>query len=564
MDQNQTGATLFAACLVNQGVKQIFAIPGAKIDALFNALEDTDIELILCRHEQNAVFMAAAYGRLTGSPGVVLVTSGPGVSNLTTGLLTATTEGDPVIAIGGNVARSMRFKQSHQSADNAELLKQVTKSSIEILVPHNIPEVIENAFRLSMKPRSGGCFISLPQDVLNESTSVQPLDKTPTIFSEARNSLYLQSSVTAASSIVASKITEAKCPVLLLGEEASRYDVTEAVRSLLRHHEISCVGTYQAAGCISKELLHLFAGRVGLFRNQPGDELLSKSDLIITVGYNPVEYDPEVWHTDMTKPIIHIDYNPCDVHLTYMPVIECLGDIALNLKQIQAMLPKKSNLYNQSYIDAQRNKIKQELVLDKNASGPLIHPLRFIRELREAITDNTLVISDIGSHYMWLARYLWVYEPRRLLFSNGQQTLGVALPWAIGAHFMSMGSKSIDNIISISGDGGFLFSAMELETAVRVGANFTHFVWCDGSYNMVKEQQLMKYNRASAVDFGYVDITKFAESFGAHGFLLDKADNLGAILHEANSIKGPVLVEVPIDYSDNANLFKDLYEDVGH
>ena len=564
MGQNQTGATLFAACLVNQGVKQIFAIPGAKIDALFNALEDTDIELIACRHEQNAMFMAAAYGRLTGDPGVVLVTSGPGVSNLTTGLLTATTEGDPVIAIGGNVARSMRFKQSHQSADNAELLKQVTKSSIEILVPDNIPEVIENAFRLSSKPRSGACFISIPQDVLSESTSIRPLDKASMIFSEERKSLYLQSSVKEIISIIATKITEAKCPVLFLGEEASRYDVTEAVRSLLCHHEIACVGTYQAAGCISKKLLHLFAGRVGLFSNQPGDELLSKSDLIVTIGYNPVEYDPEIWHKDTAKPIIHIDYNLCDVHLAYMPVIECLGDIALNLKQLQSMLPKKSNIYNQSYIDAKRNKIKQELDIAKNKSESLVHPLRFIRELREAITDNTLVISDIGSHYMWLARYLWVYEPRKLLFSNGQQTLGVALPWAIGSYFVSRDLKSIDNIISISGDGGFLFSAMELETAVRVGANFTHFVWCDGSYNMVKEQQLMKYNRESAVEFGHVDIIKFAQSFGAHGLLLDKADNLRAILNEANSIKGPVLVEVPIDYSDNAELFETLYEDGGH
>ena len=113
-----------------------------------------------------------------------------------------------------------------------------------------------------------------------------------------------------------------------------------------------------------------------------------------------------------------------------------------------------------------------------------MHPLRFIHDLREYADDDTLIISDVGTHYMWLARYFWNYKPRHLLFSNGQQTLGVALPWAIGAHFANPQQK----VISISGDGGFLFSAAELETAVRLGANLVHIVWRDGAYNMVKEQ----------------------------------------------------------------------------
>ena len=162
------GAQLLVKCLEAQGVEYIFGIPGAKIDSVFNALLDSSIQLIVCRHEQNAVFMAESYGRLSGKPGVVLVTSGPGISNMTTGLMTATTEGDPIVAIGGNVARAMILRGSHQSAKNAQIMEAVTKSSVEVEVANSIPEVVENAFRTALAPRAGASFISLPQDVLLE------------------------------------------------------------------------------------------------------------------------------------------------------------------------------------------------------------------------------------------------------------------------------------------------------------------------------------------------------------------------------------------------------------
>ena len=209
-----TGGQLVVKCLEAQGVEYVFGIPGAKIDSVFNALEDSPIQLILCRHEQNAAFMAAAYGRLTGRPGVVLVTSGPGVSNLATGLLTATTEGDPVVALGGNVSRGMALKSAHQNTDNVQLMKPVTKTSVEVQVPQNIPEVIANAFRVATAPKSGACFISFPQDVLLESTAAPVIPLQPKISYGASN----QSTVMA----VANLINHAKFPVLLLGEEASR------------------------------------------------------------------------------------------------------------------------------------------------------------------------------------------------------------------------------------------------------------------------------------------------------------------------------------------------------
>ena len=166
----QSVAQHIIECLQANKVEIIFDIPGAKVDSLFNALKDSDIKLVICRHEQNATFMAQAYGRLTGKPGIALVTSGPGVTNLTTGLLTATTEGDPVIVLGGNVPRSMIYKASHQSAKNMQILQGVTKSSIEVYAKENVAEAIANAFQTSLQPQRGACFISFPQDILSENT----------------------------------------------------------------------------------------------------------------------------------------------------------------------------------------------------------------------------------------------------------------------------------------------------------------------------------------------------------------------------------------------------------
>lgn len=541
-----TGGQLVVKCLEAQGVKFVFGIPGAKIDAVFDALEDSNIQLVLCRHEQNAAFMAAAYGRLTGEPGVVLVTSGPGVSNLATGLLTATTEGDPIVAIGGNVSRAMKLKESHQNTNNVALMKPVCKTAVEVLMTQNIPEVIANAFRTAKEPRSGSCFISLPQDILSEQTNASVIAPLPKIQYGASNHALLMR--------VTNLINQAEFPVLLLGQEASRPENTKIIRELLKKTHLPTVSTFQAAGVVSRNCVSCFAGRVGLFRNQPGDHLLNKADVVITVGFNCVEYDPEIWNAELRKKIIHIDYLPANIHETYQPTAEVLGDIHDNMQVITSLISDamvEKNKKNVKPFHDEHQKII-ESGETKQSKNNLMHPLQFIHELRHAIDDDALVVCDIGTVYMWMARYFLSYQPHHLLFSNGQQTLGVALPWAMAGRFVYPHKR----IISMSGDGGFLFSAMELENAVRHKQDFVHFVWRDGCYNMVKEQELMKYKRRSGVDFGEVDLVSFAKAFGAKGYELKNPSDFKSLLKEAFAQKGPVLVDIPIDYSDNPKLFE--------
>lgn len=546
MKNGKNGAKLLVECLEARGVTHVFGIPGGKILAVFDALIDSSIKVILCRHEQNAAFMAAMHGRLTGKPGVVLVTSGPGVGNLTTGLLTATTEGDPIVAIGGSVPRAMLLKASHQSANNLQLMEAATKKCVEVSVIEEIPEVIANAFRIATEPHAGAVFISLPQDVGRELTDL----KAPVV----PKPILLGGAALVSINDALAQITQSKHPVLLLGEESSRLNNCEAIRRFIEKAKIPVVGTFQAAGVVSRKLVHYFGGRVGLFKNQPADILIDESDLIVSIGFNPIEYDPEIWNKDQKKQIIHINYDPAAIRQGYLPIMELVGDIATTLDDITQKITPHTVL--------DYKKLSQEYLTEtdegKNYNTMPLHPLRFIHELRHILDDDAMVICDIGNNYIYMGRYFLSFNPHHLLFSNGQQTLGVALPWAMAAK-MVYPNKTV---VSISGDGGFLFSAMELETAVRLKLHFVHFVWVNGGYGMIKDDEMRTFHRVSAIEFGKIDIVKFAESFGARGYKISSADELAPTIRAALAGDGPVLVEIPIDYRDSPKLFEALHEGI--
>lgn len=547
-EKQLTAAELVVDSLEKQGVQYIFGIPGAKIDAVFDVLNDHGPELIVCRHEQNAAFMAAAVGRLTCKPGVCIVTSGPGATNLATGLVTADVENDPVVALVGNVRRDDKLKRTHQSMNNEALFKPITKFSAEVADANNVPEVMINAFRAAETSKPGAAVISFPQDLLFEKTNVKAIDPRP------KPELGMASSTAIDQAIEALK--HAKMPVIIVGMRANRFSVVKAVRSLLMKISLPVVETFQAAGLISRELEEHFFGRVGLFRNQPGDLVLEKADVLLTIGFDPVEYDPKYWNISGERKIIHLDEGRADIDHYYQPEIELIGNIETTVNEIEKRLNRLSiSEDGWRFLDEMRSKLAIDGEPLKERHSNLVHPLEFIHTLRNTISDDTIVASDIGSHYIWLARYFRTYEPKTLLFSNGMQTLGVGLPWAMAASLVNNHSKTI----SISGDGGFLFSAMELETAVRLKLPVVHFVWRDGSYNMVAFQQEMKYNRTSGVEFGKIDTVKYAESFGAKGLRVQSPDELEAVVQEAlNYNEGPVVVDVPVDYSENIELGKIL------
>ncbi|MEG0781480.1 acetolactate synthase AlsS [Carnobacterium sp.] len=548
--EKKYGADAVVESLENLEVEYVFGIPGAKIDRVFDRLVDGGPELIVARHEQNAAFMAAGIGRITGKPGVVIATSGPGASNLATGLVTATAEGDPVLAIGGQVKRADLLKLTHQSMDNAALFEPITKYSAEIQEPENISEVLANAYRAAEGAKQGASFVSIPQDVIDspiKNKVIAPL-QIPKLGPASPVEITLLSQ----------RIKAAKLPVFLLGMRASSPEITEAIRNIVRVSDIPVVETFQGAGIISRELEKSFFGRVGLFRNQPGDMLLKRSDLVITIGYDPIEYEARNWNAESDADIIVIDSTPAEIDQYFQPEKELVGDIAQTLDFLLPYL-KGYKLDDDStlYLNSLQEKLAQRDIPPVDENRLYTHPLAVISTLQKLVTDEMTVTVDIGSHYIWMARHFRSYEPRHLLFSNGMQTLGVALPWAIAAALV----RPTTQIISVSGDGGFLFSAQELETAVRRKLNIVHLIWNDGRYNMVEFQEEMKYGRSSGVDFGPVDFVKYADAFGAKGLRVTKPSELEKVLKEAFATKGPVIVDIPIDYKDNQELGKTILPD---
>ncbi|HFM8988704.1 TPA: acetolactate synthase AlsS, partial [Enterococcus faecium] len=535
---------------INHHVDYVFGIPGAKIDGVFNELEDQGPELIVTRHEQNAAFMAQAIGRITGEPGVVIATSGPGASNLATGLVTATAEGDPVLAIAGQVKRSDLLKLTHQSMDNAALFQPITKYSAEIQDPETISEVIANAYRMAKSSKKGASFISIPQDVVDapvQGNVIKPLSDPKLGSASADDIRYL-----------AERIREAKLPVLLVGMRGSSEKETLAIRQLVGKTALPVVETFQAAGVISRELEAHFFGRVGLFRNQPGDMLLKRSDLVIAIGYDPIEYEARNWNAEKDARIIVIDEAPAEIDPFMQPERELIGDISATLDLLTGSLePQQVSEDAKEYLASLQAELTERDIVQSKGEAGILHPLEVINTLQSKVTDDMTVTVDVGSHYIWMARHFRSYEPRHLLFSNGMQTLGVALPWAISAALVRPNTQ----IVSVSGDGGFLFSAQDLETAVRKKLNIVHLIWNDGHYNMVEFQEKMKYQRASGVDFGPVDFVKYAEAFGAKGIRATSVEELEKALEEGFATEGPVIIDIPIDYRDNEKLGETILPD---
>lgn len=541
-------ANAIVKILENHGVTHVFGIPGAKIDSLFIALKHSKIRLILCQHEQNAAFMAAAFGRLTGKVGVCIATSGPGVTNLTTGLATATSEGDPVLAIGGEVPVGERLKKTHQSLDSTGLMKAATKLSEEIVTPDQVGEALGNAIRVAESGRPGAVFLSLPKDV---GLADYPGDVNANWGKKLPMGPAAKSAINDALSILKSS----KRPIAILGMQSSGQDSSEGLINFFKKSGIPYVSTFQGAGAwVSKSSGATYAGRIGLFRNQPADNLLDQADAILTIGYDPIEYDPSIWNTNLKRPVICLDAILADQDNAFLPVAELIGDIGESLNVLAAEITTQ---IDPAFIASAKAAVKE--IQDTLDEGKLmnkfpVEPLRLVHELQKQMTSNTHVALDVGSNYIWTNRYCAADHSRQVLVSNGQQTLGVAMPWAIAMSLLYPN----DRILSSSGDGGFLFTGTELATAVRIGAKFVHVIWDSGSFDMVAFQEQAHYGETAGIKLGSYDPVRFAESFGCKGYSIKSADELPSVFEEAFKSDVPVLIHVPVDYSLNERLMQNV------
>ena len=528
---------LIVQCLENEGVRYVFGLPGEEILDILDSLLGSPITFIPTRHEQGAAFMADAYGRLTGRAGVCLSTLGPGATNLATGVADANLDRAPLVAISGQAGRDRVHKESHQHVDIVETFRPLTKWNTHVETSAVIPEVIRKAFKLAEAEKPGACHIEVPEDVAGEMVDGTPLS-TERPRRPSPDRLALQTA--------ARLIDGASFPLIFAGNGVIRGGASRELRELARSHGIPVVHTFMAKGSMpyDDELSLLSAGLQARDYISCG---FDKADLIIAVGYDPVEYAPKFWNPDRKKPIIHIDFTPAEVDSFYQPAVEVVADVREALELLNGLV--KGEKDPAPFLTLRRFILEQLEEGSTDDTFPL-KPQRILRDLRTQMGRDDILISDVGSHKLWIARTYPAYEPNTVLISNGFAAMGFALPAAISAKLVHPERK----VVAVSGDGGFLMNCQELETAQRLGLAIVNVIFRDGGYNLIQWKQQTHLGRESGVRFGNPDFVELARAFGVKGYRVESARQLGPILTEALAQTEPSIVDVPVDYRENAKL----------
>ncbi len=531
---------LFVKSLENEEVKYIFGLPGEENLDVMDAFLDSKIQFIQTRHEQGAAFMADVYGRLTGKAGVCLSTLGPGATNLITGVADANMDHAPVVAITGQAGLLRMHKESHQYLDLVDIFKPVTKWNTQIKRPEIIPEVVRKAFKVAQTEKRGATHIDFPEDAAKEQVEGEPLrPQLPYPTEPSRHQ------VDRAVKIIA----DAKFPMIIAGNGVIRNQASEALVGFAEKLNIPVANTFMAKGVISySHPLSLFT--VGIQSKDYVSCGLDRADVIIAIGYDLVELDPQHINPERNKKIIHIDTTPAEVDSSYIVEVGVLGNISSSLDLIAERVKPKDSTYSSTL----RELILGEIEEYANDMGFPLKPQKIISDVRSVLNEDDIIISDVGAHKMWIARMYPAYKPNTCIISNGFASMGIALPGAIAAKIAYPNKK----IIAVCGDGGFLMNSQELETAIRLKTPFVSLIINDNGYGLISWKQMMRFKRKAYVDFQNPDFVTYAKSFGAAGYKVNKADELVPILKDALEQNVPAVIDCPVDYKENLNLTEKL------
>jgi len=534
---------LFIKCLENEGIEYIFGVPGEEnADFLMSLQNSKKIKFILTRHEQGAAFMAESYGKLTGKLSCCLSTLGPGATNLLTGVADANMDHSPVLVITGQGSSDRLHKESHQIMDVCNMFESVTKWTTSIRNPNTIPEIVRKAVRLATLEKPGAVHIELPEDIAKLDVETKPLRSFPFRRSIAEDAVIYKAY---------KLMSESNSPILIAGNGAIRKRSSRQLREFCERTNIPVVTTFMGKGAVDCNSDYCLS-TVGLGAIDFGDIAIKNSDLVITLGYDMVEYHPKLWSRNAEAKIIHIDFEAAEIDECYIPEVEVVGDLAHSLSVLNNIIDKEGiKSYDFKYVKKMRAEIKEdyEHYKDDEQKG-LIKPQKFLYDLRKFLNKDDILISDVGAHKMWIARNYPCYEPNTCIIPNGFCSMGYALPAVIAASLINNDHK----IFSICGDAGFLMNLQEMETAKRLNSNFVVIIWEDKSYGLIKWKQQVQFGRSTELDFDNPDWEKLAKSFDWNYIYEDDSSNIFNKLEETNSLKGPTLFVIPIDYSENEKL----------
>ena len=547
---------LFVKCLENEGVEYIFGIPGEENADFMMSLSESKIKFVLTRHEQGAAFMADVYGRLTGKVGVCLATLGPGATNLVTGVANANMDRSRLLAITGQTDSHLLHKESHQNMDVITMFKPITKWNWSIRNPQNIPEIVRRAFKISLEEKPGAVHIELPQDIAKREADIPPIEPQPTYRSEANEKLIKQA---------AQIILEAKNPIIFLGNGCVRENASQHIRKFVKKTGIIAMNTFMGKGVVSDDSpLHLHT--IGIKDADHALLAIKSADVVIAVGVDLVEYSPKNWNLNLDKKIIHIDFTPSEVYTYYRPIVEIVSDIEYAVDAILDELEQQKKIHSEldifprkeipelfrkiiREVDERRDSFKDDM------SFP-IKPEKLVIDVRNALGENDIVLSDVGAHKLWISKIYKTYQPNTCIIPNGFCSMGFAFPGAIAAKIVHPDK----NVVAMCGDAGFLMNIQELETAVRLKLGIITIVWCDLDLGMISMKQKNEFGKSVFTKFNNPEFIKLAESFGAVGFVVKSTEEFSKTLEDAKKIKGkPVIIAIDVDYSRNNVLLNDSH-----
>lgn len=546
-DATQCTADLFVKCLEQEGVRQVFGIPGEENILLVDAIERSEtMEFIVTRHEQGAAFMANTYGRLAGEPGVCLATLGPGALNLVLPVADANVNTTPLVAISAQGGINRINKESHQIVDLNAVFRPITEWSGLVLSERAVPEMVRRAFSRAKRNRPGATFLAIPQDIeaLPAPEGLSPLPTTPEsrtvpVIDDIRHAVEL--------------IAHAQHPVILAGAGVARRHAERQLRELVELLDVPVATTFEGKGVFSDAHPNAL-GVVGFMRHDYENFAFDRADLIIAIGFSIQQFDPVKINPRGNTTILHINTFTEDTDAHYSTAANVVADIDASLDLLIEALRPLSLSYNTqpAKIREVRHEEYEKGISDD--SFPL-NPRRIVADTRAAMPEDGITLVDTGALKMWMARLYPTYLSNTCIIDNGLSTMGWALPGAIGAAY----AKPDTQVLAVMGDGSFLMNVQEIETAVRYGLHLVILVWVDDSYGLIKWKMDMEIGRHSGVDFTNPDFPALAESFGAHGVEITAADQLLPALREAIEAEDGVhVIACPVDYSENMRLIAKL------
>ena len=540
------GADAVIECLKNEGVEIVFGYPGGAVLSLYDAVFKANFPHILTRHEQGAVHAADGYARATGKVGVCFATSGPGATNLITGIATAFMDSVPMVAITGQVGVPLIGKDAFQEADVCGITTPITKHNYLVKKPQDLPRVMKEAFYIARTGRPGPVVVDISKDVFNAVLDFEyPSDV------HLRGYVPITAGDPSLLDQVTQALEQAKKPLIFVGGGVNISDTAEIFRGFVAMTGIPVVASLMGLGCFPCSD-PLYFGMVGMHGDYAANMATTECDLLLGIG---VRFDDRV--TGSVKDfapnakIVHFDIDPAEVNKNVRADIKVIGDLRWSMPLlVEKVAARKMDQWKtqlKSWVE-QMQSWKMAQVKTNSQEMELLLPRDVIEQVSE-LTQDAIVVTDVGQHQMWTAQYYQFNRPRSLLTSGGLGTMGYGLPAAIGAQ-IGFPEKTV---VLISGDGSIMMNCQEFATAADNDLPVKVIVLNNQVLGMVNQWQRMFYGKRyshSSIK-GKTDFVKLAEAMGVTGFRVTKAADLPEVLKKALQTEGPVLVEVLLPETEN-------------